>query len=667
MIGGVQRAHNLPRRPRLLGRDLLADSVVRMLGESHTAGVLIHGPPGVGKSAVALEIGHRMLTARPRRGHDVIWMTAQPAQLTRDGLLEAATVTGTVGDIVTCMCATLDRSDILRALPDEQIRLLHAELARRRVLVVIDSLDEVSDPRVPSLLLNLPAPTAVLATSRDELAFGTSVAVGPLPEAMASDLANYVDRKTFKGLAHEHRQLLLDITGGVPLALIWGLALLATGRPPTDVLAELAASDNDLLRFCFDGLWASLSDDGKTVASAIAMFPHGAADDSVALVGGLDDEQLKAGLAELQKHALVELPDDRRRLLPTTRSYVLGRVSARADDLLRMRWAEEICVSAATASQRGSYAEVFTGLEHRRADMEDLLEWSAKNETSSVADRGSVLWMDLAYFLFSAGYWDLLLRHRAWATRKLLDQGLIEEYLAALLNWVAHVCMLRDDLEGRDACFAEAASVIALVEGPADLYRAIFDFNVANTRTGDPTPASRIELLEHAAATFAELGEDRWEAMARNRLGNVIAGRDLADRQADVAYERCVEIASRNNGKAWARELAALGHGNPGILANRRGEHALALTLLYEARPDITQRFDAATLMMELAIAHYKTGNRRTARRLGSQAQRRAEQLGIGVAIAESDVSFEADILPTLGGPLARSSWLRARSGGSSP
>jgi hypothetical protein len=613
-------------------------------------GILLYGHSGIGKSAVALAVGHRVLAARSlrpaRRSRDVVWISSQREQLTREGFLEAATLAGTLGDFVTAICATLGREDILRALPDEQIQLLHAELARRRVLVICDSLDQVPDDRVRSMLSALPHPTRVLATSREQLPFGKPMRVEPLDRTTVRRLARRLDEPTYRKLSEGQQEALLDACGGLPLALAWSLALLSTEVDPGRVFAALETHRSDLLRFCFDELWQSLPAQARSLLMSLALYPSGASIEAGALVGGMPDSQARDHLGGLRHRSLVEAIDGSLTLLPLTRAYAMGRADEDrlAADLRRARWAEEVCTAVATSLHRPTWAELFGAFALRRGDVEALLAWSAENTATTTAQRAAVLWADIAYVLFSGGYWDLLLRHRGWATRSLLEQGLVDEYLATLLTWVARVLLLRGATSERAECFVEAEAVVG--RKTTDFQRALVDFN----RASDELPAvDRVGLLESSAASFAAAGEDHWQAMAWNRLGNILALEESEDVTIRGAYERAIATADLHPEQAWAHESIATARGNLGILANRSGQHAQAYTLLREAESDITQAFDGATLTMELAIASYHVGDRRRAKTLGRQARQRAHRLSLAVPLAESDTRFETETLPRLG------------------
>ncbi|MGB3442413.1 MAG: AfsR/SARP family transcriptional regulator [Actinophytocola sp.] len=157
------------------GRDHAVDELTTLLADHDGLPVVLTGEPGVGKSALAVRVAHRLETAFP------------------DGQLYAhlagATTPRPVGDVL---------ADLLRGLgvtgpgiPDDvqaKAAVLRSRLARRRVLLV---LDDAADPgQVRPLLPGTPS-TAVLVTSRRRLSGlinAHRVTVGSFTDAEALDL-----------------------------------------------------------------------------------------------------------------------------------------------------------------------------------------------------------------------------------------------------------------------------------------------------------------------------------------------------------------------------------------------------------------------------------------------------------------------------------------------
>jgi DNA-binding SARP family transcriptional activator len=237
----------LPPAAPLTGRGQLLDRVVRELGstgETSAPVVLLVGPGGVGKSALAVSAGHRLNTvfsngqlyADLRGSHDA---PADP-------------------------CRILER--FLRALgvdsgqmptdPEERVTLYRSHLADGRTLVVLD--DAGDEPQVRPLL---PGAGGVVVTSRRQLgALLTAVRI-EVPALPTEEAVRLLARGT--GAARvaaepEAAREIVRLCGGLPLAVCIAAARLAP-RPDATLdefrgrlaaqrgrLDELAVGDLDV-------------------------------------------------------------------------------------------------------------------------------------------------------------------------------------------------------------------------------------------------------------------------------------------------------------------------------------------------------------------------------------------------------------------------------------
>ncbi|BCL17368.1 AfsR/SARP family transcriptional regulator [Micromonospora sagamiensis] len=217
----------LPADPgELYGRGGTVDRMRQFVADAAATGRLpllaVSGAPGVGKTALAIHVGHRMRDLFP----DGQWYVrlrgqqpdpARPAEV----LAEMLTYTGVRGAAVP-------------GAPDARAAALRAALAGRRVLVVLD--DAASAEQVEPLLPGT-ASCAVIVTSRNTLDGlvalhgGRAVNLDPLTPTDAVDLLLAIFREHRIDVARETVEELARLCGHVPLALRIAGANLATGSP----------------------------------------------------------------------------------------------------------------------------------------------------------------------------------------------------------------------------------------------------------------------------------------------------------------------------------------------------------------------------------------------------------------------------------------------------
>ncbi|MDT0402700.1 MULTISPECIES: tetratricopeptide repeat protein [Streptomyces] len=646
-----------------MGREEVVQHVVGLLTEEAPAeNVLVYGPAGAGKTSVAIEAVHRVAAAE-RRGRaphfeELVWLSARPAILTVDGVLRSPLVCGTLSDFVTNICATLGRTDVMRALPDEQPALLRDALSRKPVLIVADDLDEVEDERVLSFLGSLPGFCRVLATARSQLDFGRSVRLGPLSFPEVQDLLRQIHEREEVRLSHAEAIRLHTLCGGIPLAIVWAVNLVRLGYDVSHILDDFGGTTADLLEFCFFKAWDSVQGTpAGELLVAIALFSGGASHELARRTSGLTDRpwEFERALVRLRRLGVLEATTARLNLLPMTRTYIMGSTlpqpSGSDEDDVRTRWVDALAHHIARSLAQPRWQDCFDLLEEERANIESLFEWARTRQNETVYARASVLYSDVSYFLFCRGYWSQLVDHGGWALPALRAQGLGEEYMTVLLTWVSRVHLLRGDEAKLRACFDEATDFLAAAPpGARPLYEAVIDYNRVThlgPRAVEHDGASSVLTLRRVAGVFSELGRDEWFARVVNRLGNMLSASQDPD-AAIEAFDQVIEASQPYLATAWGKDMTGIGKGNLGILANRQGRYEEAIPLLRESRDLVAQAMDGAVALMELAIAHYHLGDRAQALDLAVRARSAAAALDLAVSIAESDTSWEKEVLPRL-------------------
>jgi hypothetical protein len=173
-VTGVRTPAQLPMAvPDLVGRDDLVTAVVQALTTDRIRGcpsvVVLSGEVGVGKTALAVHVGHRIRASFP------------DGQLFLD-------LGGSVDALAGALFAIGYTDGRMPADPTARAAMLRSGLSDRRVLLVIDGATTEAQVRA---LLPGSSGCAVLVTSRSRLAGlegATRIGVDPLDEAAAVDL-----------------------------------------------------------------------------------------------------------------------------------------------------------------------------------------------------------------------------------------------------------------------------------------------------------------------------------------------------------------------------------------------------------------------------------------------------------------------------------------------
>ena len=424
-----------------VGRERELKSVLQMLG-SHRL-VTLTGPGGSGKTRLAIEVGTVVRAA---------------------GELEVAFVNLTPVRAAELVGAAIADACRLRVRPDLPVASLAAQLAGRRVLLVLDNVEHVLDavPDIAALLASAPG-VAVLATSREPLglegeqqfpvpplALPAQLPDAGLEEVLASDAVRlFVDRakaanpgfsvavRDAAALAGVCRRL-----DGLPLAL----ELAAPWTKTLTLRALLERLDRSLellvgatrhgperhrsLRTAIEWSYAALPHSERQLLQTLSIFASGAPLDAVEAVAPLPVAECLPALAALVDKSLVVrtgIPQQPRyRLLETIREYAAQRLAtdAEAAHANRARHAQYYCLvgeragrAAHTAAGEATAFRLAEEVVEIRAALDFLSGTGSSEAALALATDCLPLWWDLGHI--EEGYRHLTKRLNAGGAKML--------------------------------------------------------------------------------------------------------------------------------------------------------------------------------------------------------------------------------------------------------
>ncbi|MEV4562739.1 BTAD domain-containing putative transcriptional regulator [Nonomuraea sp. NPDC049419] len=566
------------------GRRQVLDWMARTAAENATTPVhlVLHGPPGCGKSAVAVHAAS--VLDRP------------------DGRLYAALGSRPPGAVLEDLLRSLGCPD--GAVPpglDDRVRLYRSTTARRRLLVVLD--DAADEAQVRPLLPTGPG-SITLVTSRSPLA-GLEAArayeLGLLDEDEAVAMLAGVAGAERVEAEPEAALRIVRLCGHLPLALRIAGSRLA--RRPGWTLDHLAGRLGDERRRLDE-----LSAGDLAVRGSLALGYRGLPDperlllrrlgalsarDFAPWVAGADLEPLvEAGL--LQSRGLDEAGQERYGWHDLTRLYAAERLaeedggpgpvlaSLAGEILERTRQARAALLPAEPGTGRTEVRPPAAGLETGRLRQE--ARWLSAERRFLVAT---------VHDFFQSGLYEA-----AWR---------LAFYLTPLFALGAH----HDDWHATTATGLDAARAAGHREGEALLLRGLADLHRTEGRTEPAAAALRaaqplVEGLELARVTL--------------RLGLVHAARPGGGGEAERAFVRALQVfEEQGDRRGRADALRALGalRGDEGML----GAGLAAYEELGDPR-------GAAEALLDLGRLHLREGRIARARECVERRLRVNRRLG---------------------------------------
>jgi molecular chaperone DnaK len=330
--------HNLPQPDygKFIGREKEIAQITGLLRPypySQHALITIDGVGGIGKTALALEVAHRYLRnihhiSRKERFAAIVWVSAKQSVLTSDGLVPRGKVLHNLRDIYSACFNILERNNPGQTPTENEPEFLRGMLARQRVLLIVDNLETVDDLEVYSFLRELPAPSKAIVTTRHRIDVAYPIRLVGMDWEDARLLLDQECKKKLVEVDLEKMRLLYDRTGGVPLAIVWSVALIGCGYPVESVLDRLGQPNSDIARFCFEEVIQRIK--GKPpyhLLMALSIIQNHAEREALGYITALSIMDLDDGLVELEKLSLINHDEATFWMLPLTRDYVRAELA----------------------------------------------------------------------------------------------------------------------------------------------------------------------------------------------------------------------------------------------------------------------------------------------------------------------------------------------------
>ncbi len=701
-IGQDRSRLPIPSTP-LLGRDAEVRTLCnRMLGHGGRLMTLL-GPPGIGKSRLALEIATRLQSAW-RNGAYFVSLAALD-----DPALLPATLCRAIGIPV----------EGTKSMP----RRLVGHLRRKELLLVLDNFEQIIPARslVADLLAECPG-LRILVTSQERLHLRIEQRVRVQPLAGSAALKLFIQRAQmvrgdFSPTGEEQTILaaICQQLDYLPLALELSAARMDM-LSPQQLLVDLGEKRLDLLRdgptylpphqrtlvAAIQRSYRLLSPDEQRLFRWLGVFAASFNAEAVAALGADPEE-----LASLVAHSLLqeERHDSatRYRLLESLRHFAGDQLALMGEaDEIKQRQVAWLLALAVRGDQSIRTAEGPRWLARLDGEIDNLrggLAWAVQHQPeSAVALAGT-----LQEFWYSRGYND---EGQMWLSRALSSASAPSPDRVRALNALGQLLAQQSDLDAAEERLGEAAGLArslgdqtglaeslrlagwvaydrhertradTLFRQSLDIFQALGDSlhsadvltSLAHMDLLDPSAdRARIRVwLDESLAVYRAVGDIRGRIFALHQQGQLATGEE-AYAQAAHYYDEALTLARPLDQKpeiAWGLELLGEAHwlaGNAesaeacwrealGYFLALGSREAIAITQhhLGQAARRRNQLDEAATLYTKSLLEHRAMNNQYMIARclagLGSVALAQGDRLTATKLLREAQGMF--DILP---------------------
>jgi len=637
-----------PRVESFVNRESLVGQVISVLGNEPTGRrILVHGRPGVGKTAAALEIAHRLVDQS--RYDYVVWLDCQRVilssssiELSPYALEDYASVTialsHAVGAIEANGCSTEQRSHVLSSF-----------LSQHRTLLILDGVDKIFDSALRNLLARLPFTVDIIVTCRTTYDWGQPIYVPPFPGN--DDSIRQIIRAEFqrRSLAYSDADDVVrrieSASEGIPMTAIWLVALLSRGETLEKIEMDMKNQNLTLSEYYFSEAWQLIAADSAMhkIALILSATPDLGGNGLIAVLEPiLEPEVISIALRRLSSLNVLEDSGQAVRLRGAVRDYILARTSESDSDfrqtvLLAIKYLREV---SDKALRLADWDQSFMALEATRPTLVAALNLCRDSANNAIRLQGLRLLNNVAYYFYSMGLWDELLSNCRWSQETALSHGDLDSILEVSMTWIVRII---DRRAGEAAAAKFMAQTEIALRGNGGTISPIIQMKLDVTRA----------VIRNSNGSFAggigrlvELGNELWQydchewaCRAMLQAGN-FASKALDTATADAAFVWVIEHAQRIHAP-WAHAMVALSRGNLGILCNRTAKFDRARALLEESIPGLPQLYDIAVAKSEMARACFESGHIRQARRFAGQSHILASAMRVRQSIMESQQGWD--------------------------
>ncbi|MGW3040727.1 RNA-binding domain-containing protein [Kitasatospora sp. NPDC001159] len=291
-----------------VGRNRLREQLITAVTKDPRIWIInVHGPGGVGKSALATWAAYHFY--QERSFDAILQLTAKETILTAGGITRSASRT------LYSLEGLLDQ--ILHLFGEESPESLEAKkctvvewLSALPTLIVLDNLETVDDGRIISFVQDLPPASLakVIITSRRKTG-GWEYPV-TVPELDNDETREFVTVKAQElqiGLQLTDRRVeqIRKSCGGLPLAIQWALGRYKLRGDLDSALKDVSGDDSPVLEFSFRNIWDVLSQDAKRVLAVMYIFDTPPGSQLLGLAAEMSHDRLDKALRELEEATLV--------------------------------------------------------------------------------------------------------------------------------------------------------------------------------------------------------------------------------------------------------------------------------------------------------------------------------------------------------------------------
>jgi SEFIR domain/NB-ARC domain len=432
-VFSTQVFENLPHRSydKFIGREAEIEKLLERISPRYGQFIsVIAGIGGVGKTALAIEVAYRCLSAKTDNLASpsiptfdaIVFLSFKNSDWFSTRLLNRPRKESTLLEIFREIAETLNEPIITQVPEKQQQEQVRTALNNKPTLLIIDNMEtlfEEDHGKILEFLNNVPPPTQVIITTREHLGF-PKILLSQLGKEESHSLLEAQAQEKNITLTERNKNQIFKRFEGIPIAMIYAVGQRAGGYSFADILKPTVSINTDLGKFCFDSSVVPLrGSSGYRLLMAITFFRRSPSREALVKVAGLVDgtQEVRDGLAKLQKLSLITEQDSRYIILSITREYVLDELAQHTErdfqEKMKDRWFDWYLdfTKKYGGEDWENWRSKYDHLEEEWTNIEAILySYAALAEWGKVLD----IWQNIDGYVDLNRYWQ---KRRHWWSR----------------------------------------------------------------------------------------------------------------------------------------------------------------------------------------------------------------------------------------------------------
>jgi hypothetical protein len=557
---------NLPRPSynKFIGRNKeVNDLLYRISPEYRPHITVVKGIGGVGKTSLVLEVAYQCLAAKRTMANNpkvpffdaIIFTSSKNTTMFGTRVLLRPPLTTTLLDMFRVIAETLNEPTITQVAEENQSRQVKEVLRKYSTLLIVDSMETLSTEehnRVLAFLNDVPAPTQVIITTREDVGFNTI----SLDNLSLSDSRRLVvsEAKAKKiTITRSQRDQVCKRFSGIPIALIYAVGQRAAGYSFPDILKPTVPLPADLGKFCFDSSFEPLrTSSAHKLLVAMTFFQDPPCKDALIKVAGLVDGTpgVRNGLAKLQQLSLIEEDKGRFTILSITRQYVRQDLDANENDdfieAARERWLQWYLnfTKEFGGEDWGNWRSRYDQLEQEWRNIESVLYWYAAHQDW---DKVLEMWEQVDSYVDLNGYWQ---KRRHWWSYLYKHSGRVDVTVKALSEGAWTSILMGDEYnESAEESLLKAwdlgGSASKIVQADVANHLAVLEKGKGNYAEAHKWLDREHNILQQCQLPERDLIRHQIQNLYYRAEVNQIDDRETAKKQLEQVIELCEQVGWR--------------------------------------------------------------------------------------------------------------------------